>query len=491
MNKEAYIGVDLGTSSIKVIAVNAKGSCISTVKKNLQISRGTDGKAEQNPKTWKIITGKCLRELATRLEQLSYQAAGVSVTGQMDGPVLLDKKGHSIRSVPLWCDTRCIPQCKKIELQIEREQLLDITGHTAVTGYTAPKLMWILDNEPEVIEKSCHLIFPKDYITKLLTGIIATDYSDASNSLLLNIQKGEWDLGIIRELNLATLEYPSIVNGSDIIGHITKKGARWSGLPPGTPVAAGVGDSIAAALGAGIHDSSVLQIVIGTAGNVNGVLKDLVIDHSGRVHTGFYVDNKNWICTGVLQASGASLRWWSRVTGKSLDSLIMEVEGLKHQGVMFAPYLSGERTPYLDSRVRGAFTSLDISTTRGDMTRAVIEGIAFSFRDAIEVFYNIGIKPKSFFITGGGAKSNIVCQTIANAVSLPLQRIMSDITARGVSILAAYAAGLVADWRDIVQIWPLATDLFMANQDASYEEKYKYFKKLYPFLAKQSGLLKT
>ncbi len=483
MNKEAYIGIDLGTSSIKAIAVDKLGFCIATTRRPLQIISNENGQAEQNPYTWKTLVGECLRDLVTKLSVKRYKPIAVAATGQMNGPVLLDKNDNPIGLVPLWNDTRCTLQCERIQSRVPKDKMLDISGHVAVTGYTAPKLMWIAENEPEVLRNASKLIFPKDYITKLLTGVIITDYSDASNSLLLDINRGIWDRGIIRELHLDSLSFPLIVNGTEIVGCVSKDGAVWSGLQEGTPVAAGVGDSIAAALGSGIYGPSKLQIVVGTAGNVNCVLSKIVIDQGGRVHTGFYVDNNHWICTGVLQSSGESLHWWSEVTGKFIDELIREVKLDKPTKVLFAPYLSGERTPHLDPHIRGAFVSLDRNTTRADMTKAIMEGVAFSLRDVIEVFYTMGIQPQRASITGGAVKSDILCQIITNAVNLPLERITADVTARGAAVLAGCAAGLFYKWQDAAKIWHLRYDLFSPDQVNIYQQVYVHFRELYPHMA--------
>jgi xylulokinase len=432
--------------------------------------------------------GKCLRDLTLKLREISYQPAAVAATGQMNGPVLLDRYTNPVRNVPLWCDTLCAPQCRKIYSKIPENLLLNLTGHSAVTGYTAPKLLWLSEHEPESLEAASYLIFPKDYITKLLTGVIVTDYSDASNSLLLDIHQGTWSKDIVHALNLEKLNFPELANGTDIIGYVSKKGSTWSGLPEKIPVAAGLGDSISATIGAGIHDSSVLQIVIGTAGNVNCVLKELAIDHQGRVHTGLHADRNHWICSGVLQASGASLQWWSEITEKDLNELIGKVKLDTPSKVVFGPYLAGERSPHLDPFVRGAFLSLDGKTTQEDMTRAVLEGVAFSFRDVIEIFYGMGIRPHGFSITGGGGNSDMLCHILSNVVNRPLERITADTTARGVAVLAAYVAGIFSKWQDAARIWQLRGDKFSPERTDFYQQAYENFRALYPHLSSYTKL---
>lgn len=483
MPKDVYIGIDLGSSSVKTIALDASGSCVAAETAALAIQRGPAGVAEQSPVAWKAAAGACLRQLAAKLAQASCMPVGVAATGQMNGPVLLDRAGQPLLSVQMWCDTRCVTQCETIASRVSTDRMLAVTGHTPVTGYTAPKLLWLAEHEPEALRSAAHLVFPKDYLTNALTGTIGSDFSDASNSLLLDIHRGIWDEEIVSALGLGGLGLPTLANGTDVVGRVTKEGSAWSGLPEGIPVAAGVGDSIAAAFGAGMDGPAVLQIVVGSAGNVNCVLDDLVIDKAGRIHTGFYVDSRHWICSGVLQASGASLKWWAEVIGKSVDELLREVDLDKPLAVMFAPYLNGERTPHLDPRVRGAFVKLDTNTTRGDMTRAVLEGMAFALRAAMEVFRDLGIRSGEISLTGGGVRSAVLCRIMADVFDVPLRRVTADVTVRGAALLAACAAGRFAKWQEASRSWPLCSEGIVPEHPGDYEEAYRLFRMLYPHLA--------
>lgn len=487
MNMDVYIGIDLGSSGIKAVALDDAGKCVAAAKQPMQICTGPGGKAEQSPSTWHDLAGKCLRQLSAELKEKSYRPAAAAATGQMDGAVLLDANGQAHHPVQMWCDSRCAPQCSQIDSLIPPQHLLEITGHSAATGYTAPKLLWLAENTPEILETASQFIFPKDYITKILTGNIGTDFSDASNSLLLDIRNAKWSDDIIGSLGLESLKFPKLLNSSDIAGRISPEGAKFSGLPEGLPIAAGAGDSIATALGSAMIDSSQIQIVIGTAGNVNCVLTQLAIDTHGRVHTGYFVDDHHWICSGVQQSSGVCLDWWSRITGLEISQLIGEVDfDSCGSAVLFAPYLAGERTPYLDPYVRGAFAVLDRNTKRKDMTRAIMEGVAFSFKDAFEVFANMGIFPSRTIVSGGGAGSDDWCAILAAVMGLAVERVISDTTARGAAILAACAAGRFEKWQQAASQWPIHGDEFTADQAKIllYYEAYSAFKKLYPSLAK-------
>ena len=487
MHAQSYIGIDLGSSSIKAVALNDAGQCIATASRAQPIDTGPGGKAEQSPATWRQLAGECLTQLTSDLAHKSFQPAAIAATGQMNAPVLLDANLESLGPVQMWCDSRCGPQCEILTTRLTAEHLLEITGHTAVTGYTAPKLLWIADHEPDKLDQVAHVVFPKDFITKTLTGNIVTDYSDASNSLLLDVRNAQWDPHIAKAVGLQHLQLPLLANSKDIVGQVSADAASWSGLPLGLPVAAGAGDSIAVALGAGLSGPDQIQIVIGTAGNVNCVLDNIAIDHAGRVHTGFFVDNEHWICSGVQQSSGTSLRWWSKITGRPPQKLLDEAGTANRvHNVVFAPYLAGERTPHLDPHVRGVFAGLDQHSSRSDMTRAILEGVAFSFKDAVEVFARMGIEPARTVICGGGADSDLWCQIIASVLGLSLQRTTGDATARGAAMLAACAAGRFESWQDAATHWYSGADRFapLIQDVQRYRQGYQQFEKLYPAVSK-------
>lgn len=480
---EAYIGIDLGSSGVRAVAVDVSGSVVAGHSRPLTIHRGPGGIAEHQMGEWESEAGACLRDLAAELEERSYVPAAVAATGQMNGPVLLDRSLRPAAPIHMWCDARCADQCEQIAARIPTEELLERTGHTAVTGYTAPKLMWFAEHEPDVLRRATHLMFPKDFLTFKLTGRIGSDLSDASNSLLLNVRSGAWDDSVVSELGLDAIGLPDVIGSTEVAGTISREGAAWSGLPEGTPAAAGAGDSIAAAYGAGQKDASKLQIVVGSAGNVNGVLDQPLVDPKGRVHTGFFVDGEHWICSGVLQAAGASIQWWADVLGRSVPEMIAEVDPARPCGVFFAPYLAGERTPHLDARVRGGFVSLEGATGRAEMTRAVLEGVAFAFRDAAEVFVSMGVEASDVAITGGGARSDAFCRIMANALGKPLRRIEADVTVMGAAMLAACVSGRFTAWQDVIDAWPVLGELFTPDDGDRYHEAWCRFRQLYPSLA--------
>jgi len=480
---EVFIGIDLGSSGVKAVAMDDSALCVASQTAPLTIHRGSGGTAEHRTDEWKSEAGACLRDLTRQLLESGHTPAGVACTGQMNGPVLLDSQFEPVAAVQMWCDARCADQCKEIEARIPARQLLDATGHNAVTGYTAPKLMWLAEHEPDVLSRCAHLIFPKDYLVLLLTGRVGTDFSDASNSLLLDVRSGRWEKTISATLGLGAVPLPPLAHSTDVVGFISREGAAWSGLPEGLPVAGGAGDSISAALGAGLRDTTALQIVVGSAGNVNCVLERPLVDAKGRVHTGFFVDRSHWICSGVLQTAGASLQWWADIVGMSVDAMVREVELPGPSGPFFAPYLAGERTPHLDAGVRGGFVSLEGATRRADMTRAVLEGVCYAFRDAREVFGAMEIHPSEVSVTGGAARNETFCRILAGVLNTPLKRIDADVTARGAAILAACAAGLFSNWQQAIEAWPMAGEIIEPPESEGYEEAYRKYRKLYPRLA--------
>jgi xylulokinase len=481
---EVYIGVDLGSSGVKAVAMDESANCVASQSVPLTTHRSSGGKAEHRTAEWQSEAGACLRDLTQHLLELGHTPAGVACTGQMNGPVLLDSHLDPAAPVQMWCDARCADQCEEIDARIPAKTLLDITGHHAVTGYTAPKLMWLAEHEPDVLLRCAHLVFPKDYLVFLLTGRVGTDFSDASNSLLLDVRSGRWEETISTTLGLGSVPLPPLAHSTDVVGFISREGAAWSGLPEGLPVAGGAGDSIAAALGAGLKDTTALQIVVGSAGNVNCVIGEPLVDAKGRVHTGFFVDRSHWICSGVLQAAGASLQWWADIVGMRVDEMVGEIEPGGPSGVFFGPYLAGERTPHLDARVRAGFMSLEGATLRADMTRAVLEGVAFAFRDAAEVFGEIEVHPKEVSITGGAARNEMFCRIMAEVLNTPLKRIDADVTARGAAILAACAAGRFSNWQESTDAWPVPGEVFEPEENGMYDEAYQRFRRLYPRLAK-------
>ena len=485
MNEDIFIGIDLGTGSVKAVALDSKGRCIANSKRILNTHYAPGGKAEQSPVAWLDRSGECLRELADRIQAIGYRPAGVGVTGQMNAPVLLNSAGCAPRSVQIWCDSRCAPQCERINQDIPLANLIEITGHTAVAGYTAPKLLWIEENARDVLDGASDLIFPKDLINYALTGIIATDYSDASNSLLLDIRQADWSQSIVDALGIPSRILPSLVCSTDRLGVISSEGEQWSGLPRETPVAGGAGDSIASAFGAGLADSTTSQIVIGTAGNVNCVSDRICVDPLGRVHTGYFVDRSHWICSCVQQTAGASLQWWSEITSLSANDLLGEIDDAPvSESLRFAPYLSGERTPHLDPHVRGAFLGLERSTTRKDLTLAILEGVAFSFRDAFEVLENLGNCARNVLLCGGGAESLLWSRIVQAVIDKPMQRLTCETTARGAAALAACAAGHFSDWRESIESWPVAGETVLTNDEwrRHYRKVYPVHRSVYPML---------
>ena len=484
MNDPAFLGLDLGSSSIKAVGLDESGQCVAAAKRTHLIRTGLGGIAEQDPYTWHEIAGQVLRELAQQLQELSLTPAAIAATGQMDGPVLIDQHQQPVTPVQMWCDSRCDVQCQIIEDRIPANQLLAMTGHCAVTGYTAPKLMWIAEHTPQVFQTATHIIFPKDFITLSLTDQIVSDYSDAANSLILDIHQGQWDDAIMELLALPPINFPTLADSTEHIGSISASGAAWSGLPEGTAVATGAGDSIAAALGAGLHDPSMVQIVIGSAGNVNCVLNEPRIDPQGRVHTGYFVDHAHWICTAVQQSAGASLLWWSDITGLEPEQLVNEIDTSNPPTALFAPYLCGERTPHLDSNIRAAFTNLNQHTSRRDMTRAILEGVAFSFKDAFEVLGSMSINPSCAAICGGGGDSKVWQRIIAAVLDVQLIPSTGDTTAKGAAMLAACAAGRFKTWLEAIDSWPEANQRVEAvpTDIDQYQRSYLEFKELYPSL---------
>lgn len=358
-----------------------------------------------------------------------------------------------------------------------------------MTGYTAPKLLWMAEHAPQQLSSAAHLLFPKDFVTWTLTGERVTDYSDASNSLLLDLHEATWSTSLVDALGIDLPAMPPLAESAQTVGSVSRSGADWSGLTAGTPVAAGAGDSIAAALGDGMNGPDVIQVVVGSAGNVNCVMDRLLIDAKGRVHTGFFTDRRHFICSAVQQSAGASLKWWSNVTGVDPGTLVKEIDAAAEPTVYFGPYLCGERTPHLDPDLRGAFVNLNQHTSRGDMTRAILEGVAFSFRDAFDVFAEMGVAPRRASVSGGGGGSRVWRDIIGAVLGMPIIMGAEDTTARGAAMLAACAAARFDGWEEAIAGWAQESETATPAPELvdRYRAAHERFRRLHPSLSNWRG----
>jgi xylulokinase len=407
---------------------------------------------EQDPADWwsgvEVVLGRLAGELGSRI-------VGLGLTGQMHGAVFLDSAHQVIRPALLWNDQRTGKQCAEISERIGAERLARITGNPALTGFQAPKVLWLREEEPERYARVAHVLLPKDYARLRLTGELATDASDAAGTLFLDLRERSWSEVILEALEIPSAWLPEVYESPEPTGTVSAGVASALGLRPGMPVAAGGGDNAAAAIGTAIVDEGVLSSSIGTSGVLFAHTETASPDPSGRIHAFCHAVPGKSCLLGVTLSAGGSLRWWRDVTGLDYDALVGEAAsvGPGAEGLIFLPYLTGERTPHLDPEARGMFFGLTARHTRAHMTRALLEGVLFSLRDALEIMRELGVRPATVIATGGGSSSPLWLRLQADVYGTVIRRtVIQEGAAYGAALLGHVAAGTFASVDEAVQV---------------------------------------
>ncbi len=438
------IGIDLGTSGVRTLAVSETGALIAESTRSYPLLTPHPGWTEQRPEDWFGETVAALRELAAQLGGQEIVALGLS--GQMHGMVPLDAHGEVVRPALLWNDQRTGKGVAELEAAVPRKTLVARTGNPAITGFQLPKLLWLRQEEPDNFARTRHVLLPKDYLGFKLTGVVAAEPSDASGTNCFEIAQKVWDAEVLGALNLSTALFPDLVSSREVVGTLTKELSSETGLPEGLPVVAGAGDNAAAAIGLGISSRTpgTGSVSLGTSGVVFAPLDAPTPDPQGRVHLFCHADG-GYNLLGVTLAAAGSLQWYRDTfrPGVGFDALTREAETSEPgaNGVTFKPYLAGERTPHLDPDLRGSWTGLSLATTQADLVRSVLEGVAFSLRDALDVITPLAPLTQAF-TTGGGARSDMWLQLTADVLALPLIRpSQSQGPAYGAALLALQGVG--------------------------------------------------
>lgn len=439
------IGIDVGTSGTKSVLFDTHGNVITSATAEYPMYQPRNGWAEQDPADW--WNGVCQTLKALTEKAQDGQIAGIGLSGQMHSLVLLDKDNKVIRPAILWCDQRTGKQCEKIESVIGRERLIDITANPALPGFTASKLVWVQDNEPENYAKVAHILLAKDYIRFMLTGEYATEVSDASGMQLLDVANRCWSEEVCTKLSVDMAHLVKVYESPDVTGHITAEAAALTGLRAGIPVAGGAGDNAAAAIGMGVCKPGKAFTTIGTSGVVFTPTDSPIIDKKGRIHTFCAAVPGTWHVMGVTQAAGLSLNWFrgNLATQMSYRDIDRKAAALPIgcDKLVYLPYLMGERTPILDSNARGVFFGLSAMHTADHMARAVIEGVSYSLYSCLEVIREVGIDVNDMALCGGGGKSPFWQQMLADVYNIPIKTMASDEgAALGAAILAGCCAGV-------------------------------------------------
>ena len=448
------IGIDVGTGGSRAVLIDAAGRVVAsaTVEHQPFVSLQT-GWAEQDPHDWWRASAAAIRAAIAKAGIDADQIKGVGLSGQMHGAVLLDERDEVLRPALIWCDQRSADQCRYLTANVGAARLIELTCNPALTGFTLPKLLWVRDHEPETWQRVRSVLLPKDYVRFKLTGDKATDVADASGTLLLNVASRRWSDEMLAATEIDAEVLPRLYESAEITGVVSDKAAAETGLLAGTPVVAGAGDQAAGAVGLGLVEPGMISATIGTSGVVFATTNTPALDPQGRVHTFCHAIPGRWHVMGVTQGAGLSLRWFKDQfgvvstdvsSGDSYDSLTAEAARVPPgaDGLLWAPYLMGERTPHVDPDARAALVGLTASHTRAHVVRAILEGVAFSLRDSFEILKELHVPCETIRLGGGGARSALWRQIQADVYGHEVETVEAEEgAAYGVALLAAVAGG--------------------------------------------------
>ena len=441
------IGIDIGTSGAKALAINPKGIILAEASASYPCHHPKPLWSEQDPKNWWQATVKVVQAVVKSAKLKPADVAAVGLSGQMHGSVFLDKNNKVVRPALLWNDQRTAAECEEIERRAGgRKQLVKLVANPALTGFTAPKILWLRNKEPKNFARTVKVLLPKDEIRRRLTGEFATDVSDASGMLLLDVVKRQWSRKLLSKLELDPSLLATCYESEEITGQLTKETANLLGLTTACVVVGGAGDCAAGAVGNGIVSTGLLATSIGTSGVVFAHSDKPQFDPLGRLHTFCHAVRGKWHLMGVTLTAGGSLGWFrdALCPGLKFEQLTTEADKTPPgaEGLQFLPYLSGERTPHLDPHARGALIGLTLKHTRGHIARAILEGVTFSLRDSLAIMQDLGVPVKQIRASGGGSKSPFWRQMQADVFGKPVTAMVADEgPAYGVALLAAVGAG--------------------------------------------------
>ena len=478
-----YIGVDLGTSALKLIMMDSKGELVKSVSKEYPLYFPHSGWSEQNPTDWFLAVKEGLKEIC---EGADDKIAGISFGGQMHGLVILDKDDNVLRPAILWNDNRSTKETDYLNNVIGKEKLSKLTANIAFAGFSAPKILWVKNNEPEIFEKISKIMLPKDYISYMLSGSFSTDYSDASGMLLLDVKNKKWSQEMIKICGISEDMLPKLYESYEPVGTIKTELANELGLNKDIKIITGAGDNAAAAIGTATVGDGACNISLGTSGTIFIASKKFGVDSFNALHSFAHADG-NYHLMGCMLSAASCNKWWMEEILKTRD-FIKEQENIVNLGenkVFFLPYLMGERSPHNDPFARGTFIGMSMDTKREDMTLAVLEGVIFALRDSLEVARSLGIKIDRTMICGGGAKSPLWKRLVANIMNVEVDvPISEEGPGFGAAILAAVGCGEYASVETAVKSIIKIKEKIKPEADlvVKYEARYQKFKRIYPAL---------
>jgi xylulokinase len=488
--KTLFLGIDVSTTSAKALLIDTQGALIASASTSLALSTPHPLWSEQDPEEWWQGTAASIRKALEQAGVDGSAVAAIGLTGQMHGLVLLDKQGKVLRPAILWNDQRTAAQCDEIRDLLGKERLIQITGNDALTGFTAPKILWVKENEPEVYAEARHILLPKDYIRYRLTGEYAMDKADGSGTILFDLKSRSWSDEVLAALGIPVEWLPPTFEGPEFTGHVTSEAARQTGLAPGTPVAAGGGDQAAQAVGVGAVEPGIIALTLGTSGVVFATTPSALIEPEGRLHAFCHAVPGRWHFMGVMLSAAGSLQWHHDTLApkESFDALLKAAASVPagSEGLQFLPYLSGERTPYPDPLARGAWVGLTLRHGLAHLTRSVLEGVAFGLKDGFGLIQSAGLGAvRQVRISGGGAKGALWRQIIASVLESELVTVnTTEGAAYGAALLAGVGAGAWSDVPSVCAATIRITGQTMPDpeQVAAYRKAYPLYRELYPRL---------
>lgn len=487
----AYVmGIDVSTTGAKALIVDEQGEVIAQATTEYPLYTPRPLWSEQDPADWWSGTQQSIRGALAKGGISGEQIAGLGLTGQMHGLVLLNGKGEVLRPAILWNDQRTGPQCEQIMQRIGLRKLLAWTGNPALPGFTAPKILWVREHEPEIFAQVAHILLPKDFIRYKLTGGYATDVADAAGTLLLDIKRRNWSREMLQALDIPPEWLPTCYEGPQVTGTISQAAAEATGLKAGTPVVGGGGDQAAQAVGVGAVKSGIMALTLGTSGVVFATTDEPVVDPKGRLHAFCHAVPGRWHLMGVMLSAAGALRWYHDMEApqQSYDDFLQPAAEVPPgcEGLVFLPYLTGERTPYPDPNARGAFIGLTVRHTQAHMKRAVLEGVACGLRDSLELFRAGGSgKIAQARASGGGAQSALWRQILADVLDCALVTVnVTEGAAYGAALLAGVGVGFWPSVDAACEAVVRITDHISPQQKnvAVYDRLYKIYHGLYDAL---------
>jgi len=484
-----FIGIDTSTTATKALLMDARGQVLGVSINEYPYQSPQPLWSEQDPALWWHATIKSILQVIAKSGMDAEAVKGIGLTGQMHGLVLLDEKGDVLRPAILWNDQRTGAQCDEIRLKLGRENLIQITGNDALTGFTAPKILWVQEHEPKIWKRARHILLPKDYLRYRLTGDFACDRADGAGMILFNLAKRDWSPEVLAALDIPASYLPKTYEGTDVTGALSTEAASELGLPAGIPVFGGGGDQAASAVGTGAVRMGVVSLSLGTSGVVFATTDGPVIEPEGRLHAFCHSLPGKWHLMGVMLSAGGSLRWYrdTFAPGTAYDKFLEPAAKVQagSDGLFFLPYLTGERTPHPDPLARGAFVGLTVRHGFAHLTRAVLEGVSFGLRDGFELMKSTGLdKISQVRVTGGGARSPLWLQILADVLQAEMVTVnTTEGAAYGAALLAATGAGLFSSVESACDATIQITGATRPGKaQETYQRLYPMFRDLYPAL---------